>query len=86
MSEGEGEEDSSELIYDLLEYFMMTWEELMSMTSTTGYDIQSEDATEAPNDSTSIYGGRHFKPQSNDPTSTYGGKHFKPQSNDPTPT
>ena len=53
----EGEEDSSELIYDLPEYFMMTWEELMSMTPTTGYDIRSEDATEAPNDPTSIYGG-----------------------------
>ena len=37
--EEEGEEDPSELIYDLPECFMMTWEELMSMTSIAGYDI-----------------------------------------------
>ena len=37
-------EDSSDLIYDLPECFMMTWEELMDRTSTTitGYDIWNE--------------------------------------------
>ena len=39
ISKEEGEKDPSELIYDIPEYFMMTWEELMGMTSTTGYDI-----------------------------------------------
>ena len=39
MTEEEGEKDPSELIYDLPECFMMTWEELMGMTSTIGYDI-----------------------------------------------
>ena len=41
MTEEESKEDLSELIYDLLECFMMTWEELMDRTSTTttGYDI-----------------------------------------------
>ena len=79
MTEEEGENDLSELIYDLPKCFMMTWEELMGMSSATGYDIWSEDATEIPNYPTSIYGGRHFKSQSNDPTSMYGGRHFKPQ-------
>ena len=69
-SKEEGEEDSSELIYDLPECFMMTQEELMGMMSTVGYDIWSEDTTETPNYPTSTYGGRHFKLQdieSNDP-------------------
>ena len=39
MIEEEGEKDPSELIYDLPECFMMTWEELMGMTSAAGYDI-----------------------------------------------
>ena len=41
MTEEENKEDPSNLIYDLLECFMMTWEELMNRTSTTttGYDI-----------------------------------------------
>ena len=47
--------------------------------STTGYDVRSEDTAEIPNYPTSIYEGRHFKPQSNNLTSTYEGRHFKPQ-------
>ena len=41
MTEEESKEDPSELIYDLLECFIMTWEELVDKTSTTttGYDI-----------------------------------------------
>ena len=39
ISEEEGEEDSFELIYDLPKCFMMTWEELMGLTSTAGYNI-----------------------------------------------
>ena len=39
MTEEESKEDPFELIYDLPECFMMTWEELMDMTSATGYDI-----------------------------------------------
>ena len=58
----------------------------MGITSAAGYDIWSEDTTKIPNYLTSIYGGRHFKPQSNDPTFTYRGRHFKPQSNDPIST
>ena len=41
---------------------MMTWVELMGMTSTIGYDIWSEDALETKNYPTSTNGGRHFKP------------------------
>ena len=78
MSEEEGEEDPFELIFDLPKCFMMTWEELMGMSSATGYDIWSEDATEIPNYPTSIYGGRHFKSQSNDPTSMYEGDTSNP--------
>ena len=33
MTKEESKEDPSELIYDLLECFMMTWEELMGMAS-----------------------------------------------------
>ena len=58
----------------------------MGMKFTTGYDICSEDTTEIPNYSTSIYGGRHFKPQSNNLTSTYGGRHFKPKLDNTTST
>jgi len=41
MTEEENKEDLFDLIYDLLECFMMTWEELMDRTSitTTRYDI-----------------------------------------------
>ena len=63
MTEEESEEDLSELIYDLPECFMMTWEELMGMMSTTGYDIWSEVVIETINYPTSTNGGRHFKPQ-----------------------
>ena len=63
MTEEESEEDLSELIYDLPECFMMTWEELMGMMSTIGYDIWSEDVIETINYPTSTNGGRHFKPQ-----------------------
>ena len=86
ISKEEGEEDPFESIYDLPECFMMTWEELLGMTSTTGYDICSGDTAEIPNYLTSTYGGRYFKPHSNNPTSTYGERHFKPHSGDPTPT
>ena len=62
MTEEVGEKDPSESICDLLEYFMMTWEELIGMTSTAGYDIRSEYVTETLNYPTSTYRGRHFKP------------------------
>ena len=44
MNEEDNQEDSSDLIYDLPECFMMTWEELMDRTSATvtGYDIWNE--------------------------------------------
>ena len=41
---------------------MMTWEELMGMTSVVGYDIWSEDVTETTNYPTSTNGKRHFEP------------------------
>jgi len=44
MTKEESKEDLSELIHDLPKCFMMTWEELMGMSSTTRYDIWSEDA------------------------------------------
>ena len=62
MIEEEGEKDPSELIYDLLECFMMTWEELIGITSIPRYDMWSEDVIETPNYPTSTNGGRHFKP------------------------
>ena len=43
MTKEESKKDPFELIYDLLECFMMTWEELMNRTSITGYNIWSED-------------------------------------------
>ena len=102
MTEEEGEEDLYELIYNLPKCFMMTWEELMGMTFTAGYDICSEDVTKTTNHPTSTngvrhfkpqasyqtptYGGRHFEPQSSNQASTYRGRHFEPQSNDPTST
>ena len=46
MSEEETKGDPPKLIYDLPECFMMTWEELMGMTSIVGYDIWSEDVIE----------------------------------------
>ena len=44
MTEEENKEDPYDMIYDLPECFMMTWEELMDRTSTTttGYDIWNE--------------------------------------------
>ena len=62
MLEEETKGDPPKLIYDLPECFMMTWEELMGMTSTVGYDIWSEDVTETTNYPTSTNGGRYFKP------------------------
>ena len=62
MTEEEGEEDPSELIYDLPKCFMMTWEELMGMTSVVGNDIGSEDATKTLNYPTSTYRGDTFNP------------------------
>ena len=84
--EEESKEDSSELIYDLPECFMMTWEELMGMTSTTWSDIWGEDVIETTNYPTSTNGGRHFKPQGSYLTPTYGGRHFELQSNNKAPT
>ena len=65
---------------------MMTWEELMGMTSAVGHDIWSEDVTETTNYPTSTNWGRHFKPQASYQTPTYDGRHFEPQSNEPTST
>ena len=62
MLEEETKGDPPKLIYDLPECFMMTWEELMGMTSIVGYDIWSEDVTETTNYPTSTNGGRYFKP------------------------
>ena len=44
MTKEENKEDLFDLIYDLPECFMMTWEALMDRTSTTtiGYDIRNE--------------------------------------------
>ena len=63
MTEEENKEDPSDLIYDLPECFMITWEELMDRTSTTtaGYDIWNE-ISEPENYPVSTNGGRHFKP------------------------
>ena len=51
MIEEESKEDPFELINDLPECFMMTWEELMDRTSTTttGYDIWNEELPEPKN-------------------------------------
>ena len=62
MTKEESKEDPFELIYDLPECFMITWEELMGMTSTTRYDIWSEDVSKTKKYPTSTNGGRHFKP------------------------
>ena len=80
MTEEKKKEDPSNLIYDLPECFMMTWEELMDRTSTitVGYDIWNE-ILEPENNQTSISGGRHFKPQENSQAPTRRGRHFKPQ-------
>ena len=87
MTQEESKEDPSELIYDLPECFMMTWEELMDGTSTTttGYDIWNEEILELENNQTLTNGGRHFKPQSSYSTPTNGGRHLKPQVNSQTP-
>ena len=83
MIEEESKEVPYNLIYDLPECFMMTWEELMDRTfaTTTRHDIWNEEVTEIKNYSTLTNGGRHFKPQSNSQAPTNGGRHFKPQSN-----
>ena len=102
MTEKEGEKDPSELIYDLPECFMMTWEELIGMTSTARLWYMEWRCYRNSNYPTSTNGGRHFKPQSNYPTSTnwgkhfklqasyhaptHGGRHFEPQPNNSTPT
>ena len=57
----------------------------MGMTSTTGYDIWSEDNSKIPNYPRSTYEG-HFKPHSDYPTSTYRGRHLKPHSDNLTST
>ena len=79
MIEEESKEDPSKLIYDLPECFMMTWEELMGMTSTAGYDIWSEDILETKNYPISINGERPFKPQSSNPTSINRGDTSNPK-------
>ena len=81
MTKEESEKDPSELVCDLLECFMMTWEELMGTTSTTRYDIWSENVTKTLNYPTSTNGGKHFKPQASYQMPIYEGRHFEPQSN-----
>ena len=78
MTEEENKEDPSDLIYDLPECFMMTWEELMDRTSTTttGYDIWNE-IPKPENNQTSTNGGRYFRPQSN-LIPINKGRNFKP--------
>ena len=76
----EEEKDPSNLIYDIPKCFMLTWEELMDISSTTGYDIWNEDNLEI---ATPIYGGRHFKPHLDNSTPIYGGRHFKSQDTEP---
>ena len=63
MTKEESEKDPSELVCDLLECFMMTWEELMGMMSTTGYDIWSENVTKTLNYPTSTNGGNTSNPK-----------------------
>ena len=58
---------------------MLTWEELIGISSTTGYDIWNEDNPKIPNYSTPKYGARHFKPHLDDSMPTYRGRHLKPQ-------
>ena len=87
MTEEVCKEDSSKLIHELPECFMMTWEEPMDGTSTTtiGYDIRNEEVPEPKNYSTSTNGGRHFKPQDTNPNDLIkiahiiggGGRQFK---------
>ena len=63
MSEEKGEEDPSEwfMTYpSALWWLGKSW--WVCMPSAIGYDIWSEDATEAPNYPTSTYVGRHFQP------------------------
>ena len=64
MIEEESKEDLSNLIYDLPECFMMTWEELRDITSTTTtkYDILNEEIPEPENYQILTNGGRHFEP------------------------
>ena len=55
MTEEENKDDPSNLIYDLPECFMMTWEELMdrAFTTTTGYEKWNE-TPKPENNQTSI--------------------------------
>ena len=87
MTEEENKEDPSNLIYDLPECFMMTWEELMdrASTTTTGYEKWNE-TPKPENNQTSTNKGRHFKPQENNQASTSGVRHFKHQVNSQTLT
>ena len=64
MTEEENKEDLSDLIYDLPECFMMTWEQLMdrTFTTTTGYDIWNE-IPEQENNQTSTNGGDTLNPK-----------------------
>ena len=63
MTEEENKEDPSDLIYDLPECFMMTWEELMDRTSTTttGHDLWNK-ISKPEDNQTPTNRGRHFKP------------------------
>ena len=74
------------MIYDIPKCFMLTWEELMGISSTTRFDIWNKDNPEIPNDSKPTYGGRQFKPYSDDSIPKYEERHFKPHSDDSTPT
>ena len=73
MAKEKSEEDPSKMIYDLPKCFMITWEELMGMTTAVGYDIWSEDVTKTTNYPTSTNGGRHFKPLASYQAPTYRG-------------
>ena len=87
MTKEESKKDPYELIYDLPKCFMMTWEELMGRTFTTGYDIWSEDVLETKNSLTSINGGRGDTSNPNQITYIHKwGRHFKSQSNNQAPT
>ena len=88
MTEEESIEDPSDLIYDLLECFMMTWEELIDRTSTTatGYDMWNEEVPKPKNYQTPTNRRRHFKPQSSYQIPTNKGRHFKSQENNQTLT
>ena len=79
MTGEEGEKDPSKLIYDLPECFMMTWEKLMGMISTTAYDIWSEVATETLNYPISTYGGDTLNPNQTTQHPQMGGDTSNPK-------